>query len=79
VDPTGTLGGVLYLGASLNLTVLGLIVSDITAKGGAALYICVVPAIINTSRFENLTASESGGAILYGPGSSFNMNGMSIV
>jgi hypothetical protein len=62
----------MYIRGALNLTVLGLNVSNIRAKSGAAFYIAGVVPVINNSRFENLTAANgSGGAIFFGADSGF--------
>jgi hypothetical protein len=67
-------GGVLYIGGGVNLTIVGLNVSSIRAKCGAALYVSGVVAAINSSYFVNLTSTNgSGGAIFFGVDSGFSL------
>jgi hypothetical protein len=72
VYPSATLGGVVYLGGALSFIVVGLNASNITAKSGAALYISGTTAVINSSVFANMTATNGpGGAIFFGANSGF--------
>jgi hypothetical protein len=65
------------LRGALDLTVLGLSISTIRAKSGAAFYIAGVVPVINNSRFINLTAANrSGGANFFGSDSGFAFTGV---
>jgi hypothetical protein len=74
---SGTLGGILYVGEGLTLTVLSLNASNIQAKSGAAMYISGVVSVINSSRFVNLAALNGpGGAVFFGAHSGFSLYGV---
>jgi hypothetical protein len=75
-NPSTTLGGVVYLGGALSFAAVGLNVSNISAKSGAALYISGTSAFVNVSRFVNMTATDGpGGAIFFGANSGFSLYG----
>jgi hypothetical protein len=74
---SATLGGMLYVGAGVTLTILSSNISNIQAKSGAAMYISGVVSVINSSRFVNLTAlNGQGGAIFFGADSGFSLYGV---
>jgi predicted outer membrane repeat protein len=79
VNASNTLGGVIYSAGGVSLTLVGLNVSNISAKSGAAIYVTGVVVAINSSRFARLTATNgSGGALFFGGDSGFSIYGMDI-